>query len=350
MRWPWSKPVETRESYTESVVSAALYDATNTTGVRALASLEIAAGLWARSLSVATVRPEGAALGGLTPDVLGDIGRRLCATGEALYLLDVRGGRVSLLPISHYDVSGSFDPATWVYRITLAGPTSSTTRRISGDGILHFRYSTDPERPWKGLSPLGRASETAALAANLERMLRDEAGGPVGSFLTLPAESGPVDDDDDDPLATVRSGIGSARGAPVLIETNAGGHGDRGNAPLQDWKPNRFGAAWPAPVLAARGPIGESILAACGVPPSLVQANSDGTAQREAHRRFYATTTLPLGRIVETELRTKLDRSAKLEFTDLAATDLNGRARAFRSLVGKDEKMSAADAREIVGW
>ena len=349
MRWPWSKPVETRESYTDAVVASLYAGATNTTGIRTLASLEIAASLWARSLSVATVRPEGAALGGLTPDVLSDIGRRLCRDGEALYLLDVQGGRVSLLPISHYDVSGNFDPGSWVYRISLAGPTSHTTRLSSGDGLLHFRYSTDPERPWKGISPLGRATETAALAANLEHSLRDEASGPVGSFLTLPAESGPVDDDDD-PLATVRSGIGQARGAPVLIETTAGGHGDRGNAPLQDWKPNRFGAAWPAPVLAARGPIGESILAACGVPPSLVQANSDGTAQRESWRRFYATTILPLGRIVETELRMKLDASAKLGFTDLAATDLNGRARAWRSLVGPEEKMSAEDARGRVGW
>ena len=76
------------------------------------------------------------------------------------------------------------------------------------------------------------------------------------------------------------------------------------------------------------------ICGACGIPPSLFQQNSDGTAQRESWRRFLFGTVSPLGRMVEADLRTKLDPDISLQWQELRASDLSGRARAFQSLVG----------------
>ena len=80
-----------------------------------------------------------------------------------------------------------------------------------------------------------------------------------------------------------------------------------------------------------------SILSACGVPPSLAMPNSDGTAQREAWRRFLFSTISPVARIVAAELAVKLDTPAlRFAFDDLYASDLTGRARAYSSMVSAE--------------
>ena len=346
MKWPWARP-EIRSSYTDLVVQARIDSASGTTSsVRAIAALEVASGLWARSLASATVAPASGALAGLTAAILGDIGIGLCRVGEALYTLSVEGGRVVLHPVSSFFVQGDYDPRSWRYQVTQSGPTSTTTRRLTPDEVLHVRLSVDPARPWQGRSPMSRCPETAALAANLETRLAQEAGGPVGSFLAVPEGANPKGDADGDPLAGLRTGIAAARGAPVLHESVVTGYGDKGNAPYGDLRPVRFGAAWPAAVSEARDPIFQSVTLALGIPTALV-SNSDGTAAREGLRRFLTTTILPIARIIEVELRQKLDPSAELRFSDLAASDITGKARAVGSLVKAG--MSIGDARAVAG-
>ena len=88
-----------------------------------------------------------------------------------------------------------------------------------------------------------------------------------------------------------------------------------------------------------------AILAACGTPAALMVAGSAGTAAREALRRWLHTTVLPLGRIVQTELRAGLNApELSLSFDGLFASDLSGRARAFGSMVksGMDLDRAAA--------
>ena len=90
--WPWSSPEIRSSSYTDLVLTAQNYAAAGTTShVRLIAALEIASGLWGRSLAAAGVEPATAALAGLTPSVLSDIGTQLCRHGEALYTLSVEG-------------------------------------------------------------------------------------------------------------------------------------------------------------------------------------------------------------------------------------------------------------------
>ena len=71
---------------------------------------------------------------------------------------------------------------------------------------------------------------------------------------------------------------------------------------------------------------------ACGVPISLV-TDADGTSQREAYRRWYATSVKALGDLVAAELSAKLETEIALDFTHLYAHDLAGRAQAFQKLI-----------------
>ena len=329
MNWPWSKPEIRSSGYTDLVIAGLEARADgSTSSARTIAALEVASGLWSRSLASATVAPASGALAGLTPAVLSDIGGRLCRHGESLHTLSVAGGAVILHPVSDWDVQGGFDPESWVYRCQLAGPSRTISRMVESAGVLHVRLSSDARQPWIGVSPLARCPETAALASALERTLRFEASGPIGSFLAVPEGKNP----DGETLAGLREGVANARGAALVHETVVKGSGDPGGAPHGDLRPVRFGANWPSAVSEARDPIFQSITLALGIPTALV-SNSDGTAAREGLRRFLTTTILPIARIIEVELRQKLDPAAELSFSELAASDLTGRARAVGSLV-----------------
>ena len=50
----------------------------------------------------------------------------------------------------------------------------------------------------------------------------------------------------------------------------------------------------------------------------------------------------PLGRLVEAELRDKLDDEVSLSWQELRASDLSGRARAFQSMVGDGMEVERA--------
>ena len=82
------------------------------------------------------------------------------------------------------------------------------------------------------------------------------------------------------------------------------------------------------------------VLAACGCPPSLF-VDSDGTSQREAVRRWHMNTVLPLARLVEHELTTKLETPVKLKF-DNYALDMVSRAQVVAKLTAAGVDASTA--------
>jgi hypothetical protein len=130
----------------------------------------------------------------------------------------------------------------------------------------------------------------------------------------------------------------------VLACTTSAGWGEgRGAAPAADWRPQRIGANPPAAIDAIRTSTGQSIAAACGVPPALV-SRSDGTALREAWRQFLFGTISPVAKILEAEISEKLDVGVDLVFDELRASDLAGRARAFQSMVGGGMDVTEAAA------
>ena len=92
-----------------------------------------------------------------------------------------------------------------------------------------------------GSAPWGWARESAALKANLEKRLSEEAGAPVAHIIPIPQDGGAGDEDD--PLASLKTDIAGAKGRTILTETTAAAWGEgMAQAPRSDWKPQRLGA------------------------------------------------------------------------------------------------------------
>ncbi len=121
-----------------------------------LGGLQIAAGQVARALSVATVEGDG---GLLTPDILAGIGYDLTRQGESLHLFSVdMDGSPSLLRASTTVpvVSGSADPRSWRYSLSVAGP--SINRRVDAVAaeVCHVRINASAYSPLaRTLAPSG---------------------------------------------------------------------------------------------------------------------------------------------------------------------------------------------------
>ena len=97
------------------------------------------------------------------------MGFDLVREGQSLWLLDGGTGRLRLSRASTgSDVyEGSADRASWTYRLTLPGPSITTTVRASADQVIHIRQNSDPTCPWRGRSGLAVAQSSGGLAATL---------------------------------------------------------------------------------------------------------------------------------------------------------------------------------------
>ena len=132
-------------SYTDLVLAGLLAQQGRSAAAAewATGAVQSAAGLWARCLSVATSDLEP-----VTPEVLGGIGWDLAIVGEHVSVLQVdAGGRVALLRASSWNIAGGPDPRSWLYDLSLSGPTGTYTRVVPADGVLHVRYLPDNRTP-----------------------------------------------------------------------------------------------------------------------------------------------------------------------------------------------------------
>ena len=194
-----------------------------------------------------------------------------------------------------------------------------------------MRWGGKPGTPYVGTGPLSWADTTARLQSEAERSLADEAKGPLAQLLAIPQDGGDGGEDTD-PLKMLKADLAAARGKAIMVETTAGGWGEgRASAPQRDWMASRLGPNPPASMATIRKDAFEAVLAATGTPPSLFM-DADGTAQREAVRRWHLGTVLPLARLLEHELTAKLESPVRLRF-DSYPLDLAGRAQAFQKLV-----------------
>ena len=138
------------------------------------------------------------------------------------------------------------------------------------------------------------------------------------------------------------------RGQLATVESVKTMHpGAVGNAPSGDWEPKRIGSDPPQAEVELMTRAGLEVAAACGC-SGLFDAQ-DGTAARESYRRWLHGTVAPLGRIVSAELSSKLEEDIRLNFDGLFAADVQGRARAWRSLAGKEATMTPDVASRLVG-
>ena len=339
MRWPFAK-VEKREAYTDAI-TAALFAAASggnvPPSVEALGAVEAAAGLWSRAFASATVEPQTLATQALTPSVLAAIGRGLAVRGEAVFVLDVNGV-AQLTPASSWTVSGGTRPETWRYAIELPLPSGKISKHtLSADAVLHVRYATRPAAPWAGVSPLGMASQTQALAGWIERRLAEEASTATSYVLPLP-EGADVD--------KLKADIKGGRGRLHIVDTTAAAWGDgTASAPRADWKSNRLGANPPDSLGKLRSDVKADIFGAYGIPSSI---HGTGGSARESYRQFLSSTIQPLAKLVVEELALKLDTpTLALDFSELRAADIAGRARAYGVLINAG--MPPAEAAEATG-
>ena len=353
MRFPWFRekrqvsPADTTSStaYTDARIAAILAAAGGDAGadVNAIAAAEVASGLWGRAFASARVEPMTAATRGITPQVRELIGRELVRKGEALFLLMVERGEAVLTPVSWWDTYGSFRPESWEYQVTLAGPDQTTTMRVEAERVVHVRYGCTPTEPWRGVSPLAHSRATSDLAAMLETRLGQEVTAAVGTLIPIPANAGDTSE--------LQSQLAGLRGKLALVPTTAAGWDTDGKtgAPRADWRSERIGSNPPSVLDMLRTNSARHVLAACGVPIELVEP-SEGTGAREAFRRFLHATIAPAAELVQEELREKLDSPGLiLSFDDLFAADVQGRARAWRSLAGNEASLDPQTAARLVG-
>ena len=335
MRLPWQRR-EKRESggdFSDAVVRLLESQAAGTAAdASSTAAVEAASGALSRAFAAAEVVATPWVAEAVTPVVLAQVGRDLIRSGDSMHVIRIgRDGMVTLIPASNWHWEGSHDPDSWTVRVTAYGPSTSTTWNLPASAVVFVRWGGTPGQPYVGTGPLSWAHTTARLGSEVERSIADEAAGPLAQLLAVPQDGG--DDGDDDPLKMLRADISAARGKAMLVETTSAGWGDgKTAAPQQDWKQSRLGPHPPEVLAQLRRDVFGHVLAATGTPPSLFVDNADGTAQREAVRRWHLGTVLPLARLLETELSDKLETPVRLRF-DNYPLDLAGRAQAFQKLV-----------------
>ena len=159
--WPFKQQSEKRDSsYTDSIIALIAEQASGATLAKpaATAALEASASIVARCFAAADVSGPDRYTDALGPSTLSMIGRSLIRQGEILFAIEVRGGRLMLVPAASWDVTGDVDPASWTYRLTLGGPSRLTTLEpVASGSMVHIRYQADPEQPWRVGYPRSRA-------------------------------------------------------------------------------------------------------------------------------------------------------------------------------------------------
>lgn len=343
LAWLKNKFSEKR-NYSNQILSA--FEASAATNVAQSAAIEATSGLLARSLGSAQVSGSVWLEKAITPAWLGQVGREIIRSGEHLSVIDMNNeGVVRLTPAFSFDWHGDVHEDDWQVRATTTGPSFSVTKMLSRDEVIYVQWARLSLEPHRGRSPSTLANLAARAAAETEKSLGDESTGPIAQILTVPDGHG----GDDDEFGGLRGDIAKARGKALLLETTAGGYGDRGGSPHRDWVAARLGPNPPEALVRLAGDTFARLCAACGASVSLF-TDADGTAQREAWRRWHLSTVLPVAGLIEAELSARFETSIQLNF-DMYATDLAGRAQAFQKLVagGMEVEKAAAVSGVLMG-
>ena len=359
MRWPWQKR-EARQSggggYADTIVNALEAHAAGTIAdVSSTAAIEAAAGALSRAFAGAEVDGPSWVQEAVNPVWRGQVGRSFIREGASLSVIVMDGaGMVELIPASQWDFENVNPGAqegeresTWQARVTTYGPSSSWTRLVDRERLVFVRWGTSPGTRYRGQGPTSWAALTARLQGEVERSLADEAAGPLAQIIPIPQDGGDDDDEDNDPLASLKADVKGARGKALLVETTAAGYGEgKTAAPMRDWKSERLGPQPPEAVVSLSKMAFARMLAACGCSPALFD-DSDGTAKREALRQWHLGTVKPLARILEHELSARLGAEIRFRF-DGYPRDMVSRATVFAKIAAV-EGMTPRQALHLAG-
>ena len=338
MKFPWNKPETRAVDYTDTLVALLVERATgNTTAAdaQATAAFESAVGTVGRGFAACEVTADSPSVqAALSPDMMELFGRSLVRGGELVCYIDTTGGVVNLLPAQSHNVYGGPMPSSWRYDVTLSGPSvTQSYYNISAQSVVHLRYAAHRTTPWRGQSPIEVASLSGKLSAETIKALGDEASGPVGRILGLPT------DGDDPGITQFKRDLANAKGGIATIENGDWGKIDGSYASM---KTERFGAEPSRPLVDLAKQASNEIYSAIGFNPALF-VSGDSASLREAWRLALFACLWPLGRKVAAELSLKLGM-VELSWSELRASDLQNRARAFGSLVTGGLTVAAAAA------
>ena len=233
------------------------------------------------------------------------------------------------------------DPDTWKVRASIPAPDGTLERVVPWAGCLYIAWGGDPMQPHKARGPVEFACETARLLAATDHGLADEIGGPTGQVVAVPG--GGTDAEHD----KVRGTLKDLRGGVMMAETTAAGYGaGAAEAPRQDWALKRVGGTPPVSTVTAQRQAVQDVMAACGLPSALHNVG-DGTAAREAIRRYWGNTVLPMLRILCAETELKLEGECRFMY-DTYPLDMVGRSKVYMTLRGVDG-FDDAEARRLAG-
>ena len=305
------------------------------------AAIEVCAGVWQRGMATAEVSPMNGRTAALTPMLLGHVGRYWLLRGEVLFEVGVGQRGITLTPAQSWTVAGGIDPATWTYDATFQGPSTSVVRTLPAGRVLHLQYARSHHAPWLGVGPLSSAGLTQELVAQIETALAQEAGTPRGYNFAIPdtKQAGKL-------TTELRSSKGALNLVPSVASDAAWGAGQE-SKPADDWVSKRFGMMPPLPMVELRSRAELSILAAAGV-PTTIMSTSDGTAKKEDFRRFLHLTLQPVGRIIADQIADALEvEGLTFDFSGIGAADIAAKARAWGTLTKGG--VSPQDAGAITG-
>ena len=342
MNWPFKKKPEERAesiSVTGSAFGGIFANAILSGATSAQSIIETRYSL---AFASAQISPESGVAAGISPEMLRMIGAQLARFGEALFAIDVASGRIRFYPAGSWLVAGdSPAPENWIYRLDVFSPSGSETKILPSAGVLHFRMGAEPGSPWRGRGFLEQPQSTEAVLRAIDLYLCSELTSGHGKILPLPtppksltesAKQGKMPD-----VLELKSEVStvlqSMRGQTAIARTF--GSLTSGNAPdkNKDWNPVVIGPSIGPEYEPLRRSIEWSLLATAGLPPSLFDSRAPGNASREGLRQFLYTGLAPLGKLVQAELREKIDPSIGLSFSATGAADVVGRARALKALV-----------------
>ena len=304
------------------------------------ACIQAAVSFMEKAFRAAEVAPDSARES-FSPGVLGMIARRLLLKGECVFLIEVKDGKRHLVPTTSHNVqTGSYDPETWRYEITLPGPDASRSIVVPAERVMHFRVGEDTSMPWKGRSPLQVASATVSHIRLLEDRLVKEGKRPSGDMFVMPKGS----KEDMERLTNRIDGRGGETGivdnSRLVVGTNPATSG-------QQTSIQHYGSAIDPQLRELRDRLVSEIVSALGVPPELL-APGQGSASREGYRRFVYAGAVPLASGISREAQIKGDwPDFNITFNDLAAADLRTRSNAFKQFM--EAGLSADNAARLCG-
>ena len=247
---------------------------------------------------------------------LSTIARSMVDTGQSDWLVHVNSaGGLVLLPVSVSAVVGGPDPRTWIYTLTMPGPTETVTLQRRGESILSFRLRVDSRTPWAG-KPALDSTGTGALLAQLEAQMRDEAKVTPARLITGGQVAGQSSDISD----TVKGG-----GIVTLIQALASREDPAGI------RAGTIKNEVSASSVALHEQLERAICGVMGVPADLVLGGSSESGSRESFRRLASTTINNILTTISREWQDKLGTALEWDLDRLRSSDDVSRARAFGS-------------------